>query len=157
MTANQKKDKPLFLEENVKLIKTLPSDMIRLCNAYEVLNEKFETSFKSSVNSTQEFFKCAETKSNANDIKNVLKSNNKLAEKNLEKKEWEEQCLSHLGDVRKYEHECMMFSDEKIALLDENIANLQNYINKIQKDSNLFEQLLQPNMIKLSYPNSASK
>ena len=52
--ANTTKEQ-LYLEENVKTIKELPHDLIRLCCSYQELNNKFEEKFKFTQNSYQLF------------------------------------------------------------------------------------------------------
>ena len=52
--ANTSKEQ-LYLEENVKTIKELPHDLIRLCCSYQHLNNQFEEKFKLSQNSYQLF------------------------------------------------------------------------------------------------------
>ena len=46
MAEANTKQKELYLEENVKSIKELPHDLVRLCSSYQELNNKFEENFK---------------------------------------------------------------------------------------------------------------
>lgn len=52
--ANTTKEQ-LYLDENVKTIKELPHDLIRLCCSYQQLNHQFEDRFRSSQQSYQLF------------------------------------------------------------------------------------------------------
>mmetsp|Transcript_40926 Transcript_40926/g.36109 ORF Transcript_40926/g.36109 Transcript_40926/m.36109 type:complete len:141 (-) Transcript_40926:183-605(-) len=134
--ANTPKEQ-LYLEENVKIIKELPHDLIRLCCSYQQLNNKFEEKFKLNQTEYQSFQNQSMNDNNNNGGWNIN----------------DNQCLKHLENMRKYETEMLMYQDEKIELFDKNIDSLESYINKITKDLNKFEKMLQPNMIKLPFPN----
>lgn len=56
MAEANTKHKQLYLQENVKIIKELPHDLIRLCSSYQHLNDKFEENFIK----TQQAFKSFE-------------------------------------------------------------------------------------------------
>ena len=139
--ANTTKEQ-LYLEENVKTIKELPHDLIRLCSSYKELNNQFEERFKLSQHSFQSFLENQSLNNNNN-------NNNNNGGWNIN----DDQCLKHLENMRKYEEEMLMFQDEKIELFNKNIDSLEAYINKITKDLNKFEKVLQPSMIKLPFPN----
>ena len=136
--ANTKHTK-VYLEENVKRIKLLPHDMVRLCSSYEILNKKYEENVRSSHDAFQ-----------------ALKDETMKEENKENMNEWtlrDDECFKHLNKMRKCEDDMMMFQDEKIALLTQNITNIESLITKMTKDLNQFEKILQPNMIKLPYPN----
>eukprot|EP00484_Ammonia_sp_Unknown_P028473 CAMPEP_0197033052 /NCGR_PEP_ID=MMETSP1384-20130603/11563_1 /TAXON_ID=29189 /ORGANISM="Ammonia sp." /LENGTH=143 /DNA_ID=CAMNT_0042462799 /DNA_START=27 /DNA_END=458 /DNA_ORIENTATION=+ len=139
MAEANTKHKELYLEENVKRIKELPHDLIRLCTSYEHLNEQFETNFTNAHGSFLAFQSQAMNSNEEN-------SNNKDGQ-NMK----DDLCLKHLQEMRECEQDMMMFQDEKLELLQENIDSLEAYIAKITKDLNEFKKILQPNMIKLPF------
>ena len=47
--------KELYLEENVKLMKQLPNDIIRSITSVEMLNDRFKENFKSAHNAFSAF------------------------------------------------------------------------------------------------------
>eukprot|EP01083_Nonionella_stella_P172985 595251_1 len=143
MAEANSKERQLYLEENVKLLKQLPNDLIRLSNSYQELNRNFEENLKMADNS----FKAFENQSKIqhsdilmNEIKNA-----KWTSK-------DELCLKNLQQMRKYEEEMMMFQEEKTVLLQQNIQTLESYMSKIRKDLSEFQKVLQPNQIKLPFP-----
>eukprot|EP01083_Nonionella_stella_P166040 553949_1 len=126
----------LYLDDNVKMVTGLPSALIRLSNSYQDLNKKFEHNSKMSQDTFQTF------QIQSSNIKNTQKWTSK-----------DDLCTKTLQQMRKYESDMMMFQDEKVALLKENIQSLEAYIAKMSKDLNEFQKVLQPNMIKLPSPH----
>eukprot|EP01084_Bolivina_argentea_P149594 261307_1 len=135
------KPKELYLDENVKILKELPNDMIRLCNSYTDLNKRMEENLKMSHNAFKDFENESMAKDNVNN------------ENNMEWSLQDDLCLKHLQTMRKCEEHMVMFQDEKIALLEINVKSFETYIGKITKDLEEFQKILQPNQLQLPFPN----
>eukprot|EP00483_Globobulimina_turgida_P008751 UN08769 len=139
-TANSKQYK-LYLDENVKIMAELPGTLVRLSDSYIDLNKKFED----KLNMAHDSFKAFE---------NETKKSNKKSP------QWtatDDLCFKNLEEMRKNEEDMVMFQDEKISLIQENLKSMESYITKISKDLDEFQKLLQPNMIKLPFPNLIKK
>ena len=129
----------------MKSVKRLPTEMIRVSDSYQSLDEKFEERFKMAQSASMSF----EHQSTGRNTTHSHSTTSSLAPK------WtfeDEKCLQHLLEMRKYEDEMMMFQDEKIELLRTNIESLESYVTKMTRDLNEFRSLLQPNLIKLPFP-----
>eukprot|EP01084_Bolivina_argentea_P149595 261308_1 len=135
------KPKELYLDENVKISKGLPSDMIRLCNSCTDLNKRMEENLKMSHKAYEAFEK--QSKNTNNNINNG---------NNIEWNFKDDLCLKHLETMRTHEQQMVMFQDEKIALLESTVETFESYIEKITKDLEQFDKILQPNQIKLPFP-----
>mmetsp|Transcript_51891 Transcript_51891/g.85914 ORF Transcript_51891/g.85914 Transcript_51891/m.85914 type:complete len:148 (+) Transcript_51891:113-556(+) len=144
MAEANTKDKRLYLEENVKRIKQLPHDIVRVCSSYDVLNQKCEQDFE---NAHQLF----------TTFQNQTQSAMTIDDDNNNDLEWtsmDSECLANLQKMRECEENMMMFQEEKIELLHQHIGSLDTLIGKMAKDLRDFQKKLQPNMIKLPFPNS---
>ena len=64
-----------------------------------------------------------------------------IEQNNDDNNEWsakEDLCLKNLKQMRKSEEDMLMFQDEKIALIEQNIKYLEAYISKMSKDLDHF-------------------
>ena len=149
MSGDSKDD--LFLDRAVKLIEPLPTDIIRMITTMENLGSKTNEAAKALQQARQSISEEYKTE-RFNKIFAIDKSDPNYDSKKFENLsklylKWWEQLSQNETDI-------VSHNDEKLAVLDQSITNVDCMMKRLKKELKNFEATFNPNMVALESPNN---
>ena len=136
-TVNTEHLQGLLLEENAKALKQSPDELVRVCDAYRSLDDRFAAKLRRTETLSAAF----ERDSASFDGDGTGAEHAWTA--------MDEAMMRTLHELRQSEEEALMFADEKIALLESHIEALDGFVSKMSIDLDAMRPLLQPNVVAL--------